>query len=86
RCITLNQSCADICSATGRTLTRHYGFHANLSRVMVEVCREACRECARACEAHAHHHEHCRVCAEVCRRTEAACDAFLAAVRAPLAR
>lgn len=83
RCITLNLSCADACDATGRALTRHYGFQARLSRVMVEACRHACRQCAEECERHAYHHEHCRVCAEVCRRCEAACDAFLAALAAP---
>jgi hypothetical protein len=79
RCVTTNLSCADICSATGRILSRQVGYDAALTRFALEACREACRRCAEECERHADMHEHCRICAEACRRCEQACGVLLAA-------
>ena len=79
RCIATNLSCADVCSVTGRILSRPFGYDDAVTRMALEACREACRRCAEECERHAHMHEHCRICAEVCRRCEQACDLLLAA-------
>ncbi len=79
RCIATNLSCADICSATGRILSRQVDYDAEVTRGALEACREACRRCAEECERHATMHQHCRVCAEACRRCEEACGVLLAA-------
>ena len=63
--------------ATGRVLSRHTGYDANLTRAIVQACATACRD---ECERHAAMHEDCRVCAEACRRCEQACQQLLAAL------
>ena len=78
-CITINLNCADVCSATGRILSRQVGYDVVLTRSALEACRDVCRRCAEECERHADMHEHCRICAEACRRCERACDLLLAA-------
>lgn len=80
RCIRTNLDCADVCDATGRVLSRHTGYDANLTRAQLEACVQACRSCADECGMHAGHMEHCRVCAEACRRCEEACRALLASL------
>jgi hypothetical protein len=80
RCITTSLDCADVCIATGRTLTRQTESIAVLRRTMLETCAEACRACVEECERHADHHDHCRVCAEACRRCEDACRAAMPAI------
>ena len=70
-------ACADVCDATGRVLSRHTGYDANLTRAVLEACAPACKACGDECEQHAAMHEHCRVCAEVCRRCEQACRDLL---------
>lgn len=80
RCIRTNLDCADICATTGRVLSRHTGYDANLTRAQLEACAQACRSCADECGRHAHVHEHCRVCAEACRRCAHACDELLASL------
>jgi Domain of Unknown Function (DUF326) len=77
RCIRTNLDCADLCEATGRVLSRHTGYDANLSRAVLEACAQACKACGDECGEHAEMHEHCRVCAEACRRCEAACRKLL---------
>jgi hypothetical protein len=77
-CIRTDLDCADVCEATGRVLSRHTGYDANLTRAVLEACATACRSCGDECERHAGMHEHCRVCAEACRRCEQACRALLA--------
>ena len=67
-CIRTNADCADVCDATGRVLSRHTGYDANLTRAVLEACAAACRACGDECEQHASMHEHCRRCAEACRR------------------
>ena len=77
-CVRTNLDCADICETTGRVLSRHTGYDADLARAMVSACATACASCAAGCERHASHHEHCRVCAEACWRCAHACRELLA--------
>ncbi|MDT0306389.1 four-helix bundle copper-binding protein [Streptomyces sp. DSM 44917] len=79
-CIRTNADCADICEATGRMLSRHTGYDANLTRAQLEACAMACRSCGDECARHAGMHEHCRVCAEMCRLCEQACNDLLRAL------
>jgi hypothetical protein len=74
KCIRTNADCADVCDATGRVLSRHTGYDANLTRTVLEACAAACRACGDECARHAEMHEHCRICAEACRRCEQACQ------------
>jgi hypothetical protein len=80
RCVREDLDCADICETTGRVLSRHTGYDANLTRAVVEACAIACRSCADECERHAQMHEHCRINAEECRRCEQTCQELLAAM------
>ena len=73
KCIRTNLDCADQCDTTGRVLSRHTGYDANLTRAVLEACAAARKACGDECEGHASMHEHCRVCAEACRRCETAC-------------
>ena len=75
KCIRSDLDCADICATTGRVLSRHTGYDANLTRAVLQACITACRSCGDECEHHARemNMEHCRVCAEACRRCEQAC-------------
>jgi hypothetical protein len=73
RCIRTNLDCADVCDTTGRVLSRHTGYDANLTRAVLEACAAACKACGDECAAHAEMHAHCRICAEACRRCEQAC-------------
>lgn len=78
KCIRSNMDCADICDTTGRVLSRHTGYDANLTRAVLEACAQACKSCGDECAHHAERGmEHCRVCAEECRRCEAACRELL---------
>lgn len=80
KCIRTNLDCSDICLTTANVLSRHTGYDANITRVVLEACRAACGSCATECEQHAEMHDHCRVCAEACRRCEDACAELLAAL------
>lgn len=80
KCIRTDLDCADVCEATGRVLSRHTGYDANLTRAVLEACATACTSCADECEAHAGMHEHCRTCAEACRRCEQACRELIASL------
>lgn len=80
RCIRDNLDCADICDTTGRVLSRHTGYDANLTRAQLEACIEACRTCATSCEEHADGMAHCRTCAERCRHCEETCNELLDAI------
>ncbi len=44
-CVRTNLDCADVCAATGHVLSRHTGYDANLTRLMLEACATACRSC-----------------------------------------
>jgi hypothetical protein len=78
KCIRTNLDCADICAVTARVLSRHTGYDANISRVLLEACATACRACGDECAGHGEHHEHCRICADACRACEQACRELLA--------
>ena len=77
KCIRSNLDCADICETTGRVLSRHTGYDANLTRAVLEACATASKSCGDQCAEHAGMHEHCRVCAESCQRCEQACRELL---------
>ena len=79
-CIRTDLDCADVCETTGRVLSRHTGYDANVTRAVLEACAPVCKACGDECERHAGMHEHCRVCAEVCRRCEEACRTLLTAL------
>lgn len=80
KCVRTNLDCADICDTTGRVLSRHTGYDANLTRAVLTACAAACKSCGDECAEHAGMHEHCRVCAEACRRCEQACRNLLGAL------
>ena len=42
KCIRTDLDCADVCDATGRVLSRHTGYDANLTRAVLEACAAAC--------------------------------------------
>lgn len=73
KCIRTCLDCSDVCATTGRVLSRHTDYDANLTRTVLQTCAFACETAADECDKHAAKHEHCRVCAEVCRRCERAC-------------
>ena len=79
-CIRTDLDCADLCAVTGRVLSRHTGYDANLTRAVLEACRTACRSCGDACAQHAEMHDHCRICADTCRACEQACADLLASL------
>ncbi|WP_333893285.1 four-helix bundle copper-binding protein [Mycolicibacterium gadium] len=79
-CIRTNLDCADLCETTGRVLSRHTGYDANLTRSVLQACATACQSCGDGCARHAEHHDHCRICAEVCRRCGQACEQLLASL------
>lgn len=78
--IRLSLDCADICETTGRVMSRHTGYDANLTRAILEACAQACRSCGDECERHARTHDHIRICADVCRRCERECQDMLTAI------
>ena len=80
-CIRTNTDCADICTTTGRVLSRASGYDVAVVRALLEACRLACASCGSECSGHADMHDHCRVCAEACRRGEQACAALLDSLR-----
>src|SRR5678815_2415612 len=43
KCIRTNLDCADVCDTTGRVLSRHTGYDANLTRAVLQACATACR-------------------------------------------
>ncbi|MEV6907263.1 four-helix bundle copper-binding protein [Amycolatopsis sp. NPDC051071] len=73
KCVRTDLDCADLCATTGNVLSRHTGYDANLTKVLLEACELACKACGDECARHAEQHEHCRICAETCRRCEQAC-------------
>ena len=77
KCIRTDLDCADICATTGRVLSRHTGYDANLTRAVLQACITACRSCGDECAQHADMHEHCRICADACRACADACSQLL---------
>jgi hypothetical protein len=80
RCIRTDLDCADTCDTTGRILSRHTGYDANITRAALQACVQACRSCGDECERHAGVHAHCRICAEACRECEQICREVLDAI------
>ena len=80
KCIRSDLDCADVCDVTGRVVSRHTGYDANLTRAVLQACVQACKSCGDECQRHANMHEHCRICAEACRRCEQACQDVLSAI------
>ncbi len=80
KCIRLNLDCADVCSATGRVVSRQTEYDANVTRPLLEACAAVFRSCGDECVGHAEHMAHCRICADSCRRCEQACRELLAAM------
>ncbi|MGM1062156.1 four-helix bundle copper-binding protein [Saccharothrix sp. Mg75] len=80
KCIRTNLDRADICATTGRVLSRHTGYDANLARAVLEACAAACKSCGDECGQHSGMHDHCRICAEACRHCEQACRELLASL------
>jgi hypothetical protein len=79
-CVRINLDCADMCDTTGRVLSRHTGYDADVARAVLMACAETCRACAEECGMHAGMYEHCRVCAEACRRCEQACRELMSSM------
>jgi hypothetical protein len=80
-CIRLCLDCTDVCTATGRVISRPAGYDAHVARPLLQACVAICKSCGDECERHARMHEHCRVCAEACRRCERACRELLDAMK-----
>lgn len=80
KCIRTNLDCADICETTGRILSRHTGYDANITRAVLEACLQTCQSCADECSKHADMHDHCQICADVCRQCADACARVLDAI------
>lgn len=78
RCIRLNLDCSDICSTTGRVLSRHTETDLRVTIAQLRACAAACEVCAIECESH--RHSHCQTCAAACRRCQKACDELIAAL------
>ena len=76
-CIRTDLDCADICTATGRVLSRQTAFFDSPAATQVKACRDACQKCAQTCEAHRSHHAHCAQCADACNACVTACDKLL---------
>ena len=77
KCIRTDLDCADICVTTGRVLSRHTGYDANLTQAVLQACITACQSCGDECAQHAEMHDHCRICAEACRACADACSQLL---------
>ncbi|WP_460763548.1 four-helix bundle copper-binding protein [Nocardiopsis oceani] len=82
KCVRANLDCAEQSEATGRVLSRHTGYDANMIRAVLEgpASRPARPVRTSECEAHASEHGHCRVCAQACRRCERACRELIDAL------
>lgn len=80
KCIRTNLDCSDICLTTGKVLSRHTGYDANITRAILEACRTACKACADECEKHGGEQGHCSFCAEQCRDCEKACDELISSL------
>jgi hypothetical protein len=68
---------ADVCEVTGRVLSRHTGYDANVTRAVLQACAAACKACGDDCAQHADMHDHCKICADACRACEQACNTLL---------
>lgn len=81
KCIRANLDCADSCDTTGRVLSRHTAYDANLTRTVLETCAAACKSCGDECAPHGEMGmRHCQVCADACRRCEQACRELISSL------
>jgi uncharacterized membrane protein len=79
RCTALCTSCADVCEAVMRDLSRRFATNRRVTHHLLRACVLACTDCAEECERHAAHHRHCALCAKACRACTQACKALLEA-------
>ena len=77
--ISLNNACADVCTATERTLSRPMHSDRVVTHRLLRACVQTCTTCAEECERHAQHHPHCGICARACRLCLKACEQLLEA-------
>jgi hypothetical protein len=81
KCVRLNLDCTDVCTTTGRVVSRQTGYDASVTRAVLGACIATCRSCCDECKLHGEHGmRHCEVCAAECRRCEQACQALLDAI------
>src|SRR5512144_637423 len=50
KCIRSALDCADVCDSTGRVVSRHTGYDANLTRAVLQACAQACKSCGDECQ------------------------------------
>jgi hypothetical protein len=67
KCISLDHSCADLCSLAAREMARRSPFAVALCGVCAEACDAWGEECAK------HDADHCQQCAAACRRCAEEC-------------
>ncbi|MBW8486435.1 four-helix bundle copper-binding protein [Actinomadura parmotrematis] len=77
KCIRLDLDCADICTVTGRSLSRQTAFDPEVAKALLHACVTACTACAEECDRHAGEHVHCRICAAACHRCAEICRRLL---------
>lgn len=76
-CIRSTNDTSDVCTATGKVLSRLNSPRYNVLRALVRACLEQVRDCGMQCSEHASMHEHCRICADACRGCESALSDYL---------
>src|SRR3712207_5716610 len=77
-CIRTNADCADVCDATGRVLSRHTGYDANLTRAVLEASAAPSKTRGDGWARHAAVDGDCRIRAQACRCVEGACRETIA--------
>ena len=77
KCAALCLTCADVCDATARVLSRPGQWDGPLVHRLLDACVRACTSSAEECQRHAAHHRHCAVCEQACRTCIDACTALL---------
>ena len=81
QCIRLNHDCADICSATGKMMSRLTSPSDEMLRDQIKACITACEICGNECSSHSKM-KHCTVCAQSCNECKKACEKILSSVTA----
>jgi hypothetical protein len=76
-CVALCLSCADVCDATARLLSRPAHWEGFIVYRLLQACVRSCTDSAEECAKHAHHHRHCAICETVCLECIQACNAVL---------
>lgn len=75
--IALCDECADVCTATERSLSRPLHADRVVLHRLLRACVRQCTVCAEECEKHAAHHRHHAICARACRACAKACSDLL---------